>query len=175
MKYGAYADDLKQGPWVFHAWNGRKTAELSYHLGRLDGLCRWWDANGQLVAEEEYEKGVYHGMLRRWFPDGSPRQETRFEHGRAVGEYTRHMRDRDTLRHGSVIKGFYANGKCTGIWTSLTGDGRLMSEGRFEDNIRVGTWRYWDRDGRLVKEVDYENGEEKRVRELSSEAERSKR
>jgi antitoxin component YwqK of YwqJK toxin-antitoxin module len=168
MKYGNYIGDLKQGPWVFHAVNGHKTAELSYLRGRLDGTCRWWDANGQLIAEEPYEQGIFHGTLRRWFPDGSPKQETHFEHGRAFGEYTRHVHEGDTLRHGTVIKGFYADGKCNGIWTGLTGDGRLMSEGRFVDNIRVGTWRYWDRQGRLVKEVDYENGSEKEVRDLSS-------
>lgn len=170
MKEGRYRHDLKDGEW--NAWDpeGGRLAQMNYSQGRFHGICRWWAPNGTLVAEEPYDHGSFHGTLRRWFPDGHERQVAQFDHGKAFGDYVRHVREGDTLRHGTVITGFYLDGKSHGMWTGRTGDGRLMSEGRFDHGIRVGTWRFWDRKGRLVKEIDYVNGGEAVVRDLSREA-----
>jgi antitoxin component YwqK of YwqJK toxin-antitoxin module len=167
MKEGAYYRDLKQGTWITRSLDGDTVAHLNYAGGRLHGLCRWWADNGQLIAEEPYDHGVFHGTLRRWFADGEERQLTHFDHGTAFGDYMRRVREGKASHQHIRITGSYLNGKSHGTWTSHRGDGGLLSEGRFEHGSRVGTWRFWDRHGRLVKEIDYVVGGKEVVREMS--------
>lgn len=154
-KEGTYRNDLKDGAWAHQDSAGRRTAILNYQQGRFHGSCQWWASSGRLVNDEHYVSGRLHGPLRRWFSDGSPRLEVEYVNGKAEGPYKRWVRDGDTTRHGSLIVGHYLHGLSSGTWYSLTGDGRIVSEGRMEKGARAGTWRYWDREGRSLREDEF--------------------
>lgn len=164
LRTGKYVNDRKEGRWRTFAVNGACLTELRYSHGRLHDTCRFWSAGGRLLSEETFRNGSRHGLSRRWFDDGRLRSQLAYEQGKPVGPYRRYVRDGDTTTTGSVIEGEYHNGMCQGIWYTFTGDGRKMSEGRFEDNQRVGTWKYWDRAGTLVREEFYRDGALKNTR-----------
>ena len=53
------------------------------------------------------------------------------------------------------LKGFHLNGEMHGAWEFYRTDGSLMRSGTFDLGKQVGTWRTFDRAGRLVQETDF--------------------
>ena len=52
-------------------------------------------------------------------------------------------------------KGFFLDGAMHGAWEFLRKDGSVMRTGRFDRSRQVGTWRTFDRSGRLVKATEF--------------------
>ena len=50
-------------------------------------------------------------------------------------------------------RGFLLAGEPHGAWRWFRVDGSLMRTGEFDHGAQVGTWRTYDRSGRLVKET----------------------
>jgi antitoxin component YwqK of YwqJK toxin-antitoxin module len=55
-------------------------------------------------------------------------------------------------------EGFTLDGEMHGEWVFYRLDGSVMRSGRFERGRQVGSWRTFDRTGRLVKETDFGAG-----------------
>jgi antitoxin component YwqK of YwqJK toxin-antitoxin module len=53
------------------------------------------------------------------------------------------------------MKGFHLDGAMHGAWEFFRTDGSVMRSGTFDRGGQVGTWRTFDRAGRLVKETDF--------------------
>jgi antitoxin component YwqK of YwqJK toxin-antitoxin module len=51
-------------------------------------------------------------------------------------------------------RGFQLDGEMHGHWEFLRKDGSLMRAGEFDRGRQVGTWRTYDRAGRVVKETE---------------------
>jgi antitoxin component YwqK of YwqJK toxin-antitoxin module len=56
-----------------------------------------------------------------------------------------------------VVKmtGFHLDGEMHGAWEFFRLDGSLMRAGAFDRDRQVGTWRTYDRGGRVVKETRF--------------------
>ena len=52
-------------------------------------------------------------------------------------------------------RGFQLDGEMHGHWEFLRKDGSLMRTGEFNRGRQVGTWRTYDRAGRVVKETEF--------------------
>jgi antitoxin component YwqK of YwqJK toxin-antitoxin module len=52
-------------------------------------------------------------------------------------------------------RGFQLDGEMHGHWEFLRKDGSLMRAGAFDRGRQVGTWRTYDRAGRVVKETEF--------------------
>ena len=52
-------------------------------------------------------------------------------------------------------EGYTLDGAMHGEWVFYRLDGSVMRSGRFERGRQVGSWRTFDRTGRLVKETDF--------------------
>lgn len=50
------------------------------------------------------------------------------------------------------FRGEYLDGEMHGHWEFYRKDGSLMRSGNFDKGNQVGTWRTFDRSGRLVRE-----------------------
>lgn len=50
------------------------------------------------------------------------------------------------------FRGEYLDGEMHGHWEFYRKDGSLMRSGDFDKGNQVGTWRTFDRSGRLVRE-----------------------
>ena len=51
--------------------------------------------------------------------------------------------------------GFRLDGEMHGEWSWYRTDGSLMRTGAFERGRQVGTWRTYDRQGKVVKETTF--------------------
>jgi antitoxin component YwqK of YwqJK toxin-antitoxin module len=58
--------------------------------------------------------------------------------------------------NGNVrFRGSLLDGEMHGAWEFFRKDGSLMRSGAFERGRQAGTWRTYDRSGRVVKETDF--------------------
>ncbi len=55
-------------------------------------------------------------------------------------------------------RGFQLDGQMHGAWEFLRKDGSTMRAGEFDRGRQVGTWRTFDRAGKIVKETDFSKG-----------------
>ena len=65
----------------------------------------------------------------------------------------------ETVRYDSgttKYTGFQLDGEMHGAWSWYRVDGSLMRTGEFEHGRQVGTWRTFDRKGKVVKETTFE-------------------
>jgi antitoxin component YwqK of YwqJK toxin-antitoxin module len=107
--------------------------------------------HGKLVLEVDLVDGVPHGVQRRWYLDGSLRSETPFVHGVVHGERVEYFPNgkvalRQTVKHDlldGVVQQFDPSGRLLGEFTMVEG---------------TGTYKTWDRSGRLESEVDLLKG-----------------
>ena len=56
-------------------------------------------------------------------------------------------------------KGSYLDGEMHGDWVFYRLDGSVMRTGHFDRGRQVGLWRTFARDGRVVKETDFGDGD----------------
>ena len=49
----------------------------------------------------------------------------------------------------------YKGGKMHGKWEFFRRDGSVMRTGEFREGAQVGTWRTWDKNGRMLKETRF--------------------
>ncbi|MFZ5553975.1 MAG: hypothetical protein ACOZCO_12740 [Bacteroidota bacterium] len=68
------------------------------------------------------------------------------------GEYNEEYRD---YQSDYEPEGYNDYPGKTGYYTSYLKNGNKNMEGRIEDNVRVGAWKFYDEGGTLVKEVNY--------------------
>jgi antitoxin component YwqK of YwqJK toxin-antitoxin module len=62
----------------------------------------------------------------------------------------------DHYANGQVrFRGANLDGEMHGPWKFYRKDGSLMRAGTFERGRQVGTWKTFDREGRVVKETDF--------------------
>lgn len=76
------------------------------------------------------------------------------------------------IRHGPwerrvagvlLESGRYEDGEQTGEWRLHWASGEPQSAGLYQAGQRIGTWTVWDRDGRVIREIDYGAPEEESV------------
>ena len=68
----------------------------------------------------------------------------------------RPVRAIDHYDNGTVrFRGANLDGKMHGPWRFFRRDGSLMRSGSFERGKQVGVWRTFDRTGKVVKQTDF--------------------
>ncbi len=61
--------------------------------------------------------------------------------------------------NGNVkFRGAYLEGEMHGEWTFYRADGSRMRTGGFDRGKQIGTWRTYDRAGKVVKETTFSKG-----------------
>ena len=67
--------------------------------------------------------------------------------------------DETVLFDNGAVKysGFLLDGEMHGAWSWYRLDGSLMRTGQFDRGEQVGSWRTFDRHGKVVKETTFDN------------------
>jgi len=91
-----------------------------------------------------HENGNEHRVYTERWPNGA----TKFEYEMARGPDGKYAKD-------GFIRAFYE-------------EGGLEREGQYRHGERVGRWRYYQRDGRLIQESDFGSGRPSRSNAKSS-------
>lgn len=177
---GLYKDDLKIGQWRYYFSDGRLEQQGKYLAGRPDGVWEWYFPDGQTLREEEYVNGLEDGMSTEYNDTGAVIAEGPYIDGMKEGKWIYTINDsRETgeyfegkrnglwkhyyLNNGNLsFEGAFENGLESGTHIYYWPDGEVKRRGNYNGGVRDGLWEFFDRDGKRIVTIEYENGVEVR-------------
>ena len=147
------------------------------HMRRLLYLLIFFPllVSAQHPVNQTDAQGLRQGPWQRNHPNGRLMYTGTFLDGRPVGEWRRYHENgqlRAILVHGTsdtvsarlfderarlVAEGIYLGEKKVGLWKYYSDD-RLISEETFEDGVKQGKARLFYTDGRVLEESEWQNG-----------------
>jgi antitoxin component YwqK of YwqJK toxin-antitoxin module len=164
MHSGTYVDGMLVFYKNYHA-NGALEREFR-EIDAIKSIMRTYHANGNLRSEVRYAEGVSYqyedhyanGALR--YVEERHRSEPyylRMDLFASNGDPISLLKLVDRKQVEFELKEYYPGGK-------LNSEGRARYNEQRMDTQRVGTWRYFDKEGRLLREEDYVDGKVHAVR-----------
>jgi hypothetical protein len=129
---GQYLDSALVGPIVVLHEDGTVFMRGFLDRGEWTGAFEIFHASGAVWFEADFQSGQLQGPLRTRYPDGALESETQYQSGREDG----------------LARSFFPS----------AAGGRLRSEAHVEADQIVGVHRLLDRDGELVRSIDWSAG-----------------
>jgi antitoxin component YwqK of YwqJK toxin-antitoxin module len=165
------AAGLKQGPFTYWRADGTKCNECVLKDGTPHGPFRRFHQNGETSQEGTFVDGAPHGT-RRWLACDEPttermheggvslkvrRSEMDYERGRVVGIRHFDAQGRRVSPHGepyperpAAVAEAAEYRPDDEVWT--------LGEANSQTAARMGRWRTWAAEGRLLEDAVYEEG-----------------
>ncbi|MCB9897505.1 MAG: toxin-antitoxin system YwqK family antitoxin [Planctomycetes bacterium] len=163
--------------------DGGVLATTEYHRGNPHGEQREYDDQGRLVRQGFWTHGVESGAWRSYEPDGRLSLETwHFVSGGQPAGFVETtfgadgrvvqviMGRRDGHERGWMTQWYengrqsaavaYVDGLQEGPDVSWNAEGVKVREGQLAQDLRQGTWSWWDDQGRLTRTAHYVDGVE---------------
>ena len=154
----------------FHKKSGCAAIESYYKKGKLDSIRRIWnEVNCQLIEEEHYLNGEKHGEFILYDFTGDTLTVNNYQYGILNGEFKQYYNKtkpemdpttgtvaRYDTKHGVEVLGNYADGKADGFWQYGLVSNYQHREGNYESGTMVGHWIFYDTQGRILMEQDYD-------------------
>src|SRR5690606_7450556 len=128
--------------------------ELPYERDTLNGTGYRYYPSGILKEEFFYSNGKLDGTLRKYGEDGRLTGISRLEE--------------DSLIQETSINQLDENGRKQGFWEIKDKEGNLLEEGKYKDGKRNGSFRKYDKYGRVSHLEEYVNGKRIKQQEFSS-------
>lgn len=156
---------------VYNGRDGSKWWEKTYQRGQLNGPYTQWQRGGALALRAQYTNGLESGTWSWWYENGRKQAECVYVKGRIVGSRTTWAYSDDTNSPPRLAKEEFFDRK--GNPTRLVGwhtngvkslEGGLLPPKRKdilfpEPPLRIGVWKYWNKDGKLIAEGEWKSGE----------------
>lgn len=121
-----YKDDYLNGK-VLKYEDGRLVLQSSYILNRLDGELKEYYRDGNIKSISQYSLGKLHGKRENYFENGKISMVTHCIEDKLDGKKEK----------------YYENGQ-------------LEMEGYYCKNNMVGVWKWYDKDGKILKVKEFE-------------------
>lgn len=102
-------------------------------------VVHYYDKHNQCVKETEY------------YSSGQVKMEGGMKDGKMDGEWTAYFIDGRVQSHG-----FFKDGKRTGAAQVFYSNGNKYEEGFYKEGKHVGHWKFYDEQGTLINEVDFD-------------------
>jgi antitoxin component YwqK of YwqJK toxin-antitoxin module len=64
--------------------DGSPRAEADFHMGKKDGMERFWWPNGNLKEQGQWFDGKANGVFREWDEQGKPLKVVRYKNGQII-------------------------------------------------------------------------------------------
>jgi antitoxin component YwqK of YwqJK toxin-antitoxin module len=127
---GHYLIMKKEGSWSYYSYySGKLVCQENYLHGLKAGFSHKYYASGILSEELEYNNDMKNGRWSQFYENGSPR-----------------------------LKGNYQINLRTGEFLVLYPSGQTQTKGQFRRDKMEGKWDYYNEDGKLELEIEYQNG-----------------
>jgi antitoxin component YwqK of YwqJK toxin-antitoxin module len=169
---GRRTNYLLDSIWIFYDQTGDTTEKINYLYGKKNG---WY-----LKYKKDPSRGVYisskelfaadkkEGTAFIYFPDGKIQQTYSYSSGKKEGlskEYDKEGNiitlleyNNDFLVSRERINRTDKNGLKQGDWKEFYPDGGIKTEKTFKDDLIHGYYKEYDRRGKLVLTMLYDNG-----------------
>lgn len=149
-----YSKDGKSSTVKFYYKNGELAATGKYIGVKKDSAWKYYSYYGGFLSNEEFFKnGKRSGPSNEYYESGNISQEIFWKDGIKDGAWKMWFSD-ETLRSEAL----YIKGKLHGKFTSYYPDGTIEIYGVYEENLRVGSWEYTDKNTKKGKTIVYING-----------------
>jgi len=155
-----YSMNIHHGPSREWYRSGQLKRELSSVEGRAHGLERIWYDGGQLRMERPYLGGRVTGTFKEWNEKGQQVESTEYKWGKRTGLHTAWHENGNTRETGEYVGDLKSR-----RWTYWHENGQKQSEGEYQlfrplgqddvDSRKVGEWKFWDEEGKLIRTVDH--------------------
>lgn len=132
QNHGSIRHPIQSGLWTSYFEDGTPSFEGVFAAGKYDGKCTWYYPNGKLQYETEWTEGRMRGSWTNWWDNGK-----KAAHG--------HCSDAGWGSQTNPVR--------QGPWVHYHRNGNKESEGSYRDNVKVGTWIYYDVAG-AMREVE---------------------
>jgi len=165
----------KIGTWKTF-WKGDEyitKTEGTYHYGVKDGYFKYFDKEGNLSKIDKFINGIIiidppelaeFDIKTDYYKDGSIKTIGSYKNGTAEG-----MR-RDYDEKGKIVAGYILHkgriigkgiideqGERQGAWKEFYLSGKILAEGNYKDNIKIGLWKYYFQNGNLEQIGSYDS------------------
>ncbi|MFA5328476.1 MAG: hypothetical protein WC384_11855 [Prolixibacteraceae bacterium] len=147
--------------------NGTLKEEYSMRNGKFVGKYKALYENGKPQAVGQYEKGLMSGVWQYYYPSGSIQSIQKYEEGKVVSLDYWDTNGGQVIKDGTgVARHYYPSGQIESIMSYKDNvyhgkcetwfpNGLKASESFYENGKPVGTWKYWDEYGELIKTEEY--------------------
>ena len=170
-KIGSYLDNLKENNWISYYENGQKAFEGSYSKGLENNMWTSWYKNGQKKDQGEYSNGLMNNQWEGWYPNKQLIYSGSYSEDLKKGNW-KYWTDKGILKDEENYKIVYKEGSerisnrsiktsnKDGLWKSYDQiQGKLVSEGNYDNGKQDGNWKYYYPGGVIVnREISYKNG-----------------
>ncbi len=126
---GVFEGTLRDSTWNFYTGKNLVLTE-NYLLGKKTGKAQGFNEQGKVIWEKEFNNNLPDGTCIEYYPSGIIRNQISFTAGK---------------RNGLAI--FYDE------------NGSKMTDGNYLDDLSNGSWKIFDKTGKLKYEVKYDKGE----------------
>lgn len=170
----AYKNGEENGLYLAYNAFGILVAEGLCVDGQRDKDWYWYNEDGSLKDENYYINGEMHGLQKSYSVNGKLNDWEEYEYGRLIsrnfldtngnvlesyGEFHGDVSLHDVLNKYVRFKATYKNGSVDGTATWYGPTGAIETTGKFTNNERIGTWKYYHENGKLAKDLNYLYGE----------------
>jgi antitoxin component YwqK of YwqJK toxin-antitoxin module len=169
---GKRTNFLLDSIWVFYDQAGDTTEKINYLYGKKNG---WYykykkdPSRGVYVSSKElFAADRKEGTAYVYFPDGKVQQTYSYNSGKKEGlskEYDKEGSiitlleySNDFLVSREKINRTDGNGLKQGDWKEFYPNGGIKSEKSYKDNLMHGYYKEYDKRGKLILTMLYENG-----------------
>jgi antitoxin component YwqK of YwqJK toxin-antitoxin module len=154
--------------WVFYSPEGIKTTAFTYLNGAKTGEATIYDKEGNISEIVKYENNVKQGEALYFFKTGELSKRVFFEKGKEQGEAFEYGKDGRIItllkydfgfiKREEKINRFDLEGRRQGLWIEFHKNGATAVEGNYNNGLKNGVFKNFDRDGNLLSLEKYENG-----------------
>jgi len=168
-------DGVRQGQYLRYFPSGQLEMSCNYKDGKLDGpVVFYHETNGHIARTANYRNGILEGDENSFYEEGI--LKSTLSHGKdgIITGITAYYKSGlpsleikwDTEHNCLVVKFFYENGTVSEIvksrnlipvddYISYYDDGSVKKTGFYSNGDMAGTWRLYDRQGNIEREITY--------------------
>lgn len=151
---------LLDGLWIFYTEEGVKYLTIDYVADKKNGYRTTY--SGTVVLKKEaFINDVKSGNTEQFYASGKLKEQIPYVDGREKGlgyvyDTTGMIIGLKTYKAGVLVKDQRINrvderGNRMGIWMTFYPNMQTKDEGLYEDDLKHGYWKYYRKDGNLIR------------------------
>lgn len=155
-------ENIENGEYKLWYENGNLSTSGYMKDSERDSVWKYFSQDGILMREGSYLKGKKQGLHTAYFPSGKKESEIQYRNGLKEGHAVWYRRDTTSQQKNRMVKhmeGDFAADIQTGHWTYYQIDGKVGNEGEYENGKMAGLWTWYYDTGEVWKKGTYKNGE----------------